>query len=275
VKKTCVIGWPIAHSRSPIIHGYWIQKHGLDATYVKKAIEPEHLAAFLLTLDSDGFVGCNVTLPYKEAAFRLVDETDTLASRLGAVNTIYIKDCRLIGTNTDGEGFLNSLSAAYPKVDLAGLLVVILGAGGSARAVIGALLDAGVREVAVANRSGSRIAELNTLFGSRVRATNSADMENCDLLIHTTPQGMEGQPPFSLDLSQLKASCVVADLIYTPLKTELLAAAEARGHRILPGLGMLLHQAVRGFEIWHGIRPEVTKELHDLVAADIGRVPAT
>ncbi len=274
MKKTCVIGWPISHSRSPIIHNYWIANYGLHACYSKEAVETAQLLSFLRNLGNNSFSGCNVTLPHKETAFRLVDETDALANRLGAVNTIYLKDKTLVGTNTDGEGFLGSLKSAYPDFMLSGTTVVVSGAGGSARAVIGALLDADVAQIAVMNRTESRVDELSAIFGERVRLSRLEDMKLCDMLIHATSQGMEGQPPLSIDLSPLKESCVVADLIYTPLKTQLLTAAEARGHRILPGLGMLLHQAVRGFELWHGIKPEVTQELFDLVSADIAKTPS-
>jgi shikimate dehydrogenase len=271
MKKTCVIGWPIAHSRSPLIHGYWIRKYGLKASYTKEAIQPERLPAFVRSLQGNGFVGCNVTLPHKEAVYGLVDEADILARRLGAVNTIYVRDGLLMGTNTDGEGFLSSLTSSYPDFDLSGKTAVIIGAGGSARAVIGALLDAGVSRAAIINRTASRVTELLELFGSRVFVAGPERMSSCDLLIHATSQGMEGQASLSFDLTLLKPTCIVADLIYTPLKTELLAAAESRGLAILPGLGMLLHQAVRGFELWHGIRPEVTQDLYDLVAADVAK----
>lgn len=271
MNKTCVIGWPIAHSRSPLIHGYWIRKYGLKASYTREAIQPERLPAFVRSLQGNGFVGCNVTLPHKEAVYGLVDEADMLARRLGAVNTIYVRDGLLMGTNTDGEGFLSSLTSSYPDFDLSGKTAVIIGAGGSARAVVGALLDAGVSRAAIINRTASRVTELRELFGSRVFVAGPERMSGCDLLIHATSQGMEGQASLSFDLSLLKPTCIVADLIYTPLKTELLAAAESRGLAILPGLGMLLHQAVRGFELWHGIRPEVTQDLYDVVAADVAK----
>jgi shikimate dehydrogenase len=187
------------------------------------------------------------------------------------VNTIYVRDGLLMGTNTDGEGFLSSLTSSYPDFDLSGKTAMIIGAGGSARAVIGALLDAGVSRAAIINRTASRVTELLELFGSRICVAGSESMSGCDLLVHATSQGMEGQASLSFDISLLKPTCIVADLIYTPLKTELLAAAESRGLAILPGLGMLLHQAVRGFELWHGIRPEVTQDLYDVVAADVAK----
>jgi shikimate dehydrogenase len=269
VIKTCVIGWPIAHSRSPLIHGYWIAKYGLDASYTKQAVAPDGLEKFLQDIARNGYAGCNVTLPHKEAACQLVDDMDELARRLGAVNTVSLKNGRLIGTNTDGEGFVSSLRASHPDFILDAKKAVIVGAGGSARAVAGALLDEGFAEIAVANRTASRIVELKAALGPRLCVASHESLAQCDLLVHATSQGMEGQPPLEFDVSVLKASCIVADLIYAPLKTSLVVAAETRGHRVLPGLGMLLHQAVRGFELWHGLTPEVTPELADLVATDI------
>jgi shikimate dehydrogenase len=272
--KTCVIGWPIAHSRSPLIHGYWIRRYSLNATYTRQAVAPPDLASFFAGMAERGLAGCNVTIPHKEAAFALIPETDALARRLHAVNTIFIRDGRLHATNTDGEGFIGSLRSAYPDFPLAGRTAVILGAGGSAKAVIGALLDQNLGSVRVINRTASRIMELNSMFDERVHVADSdRALGECDLLINATSQGMEGQAQLSLNLSGLKRSALVADLVYTPLKTKLLEEAEAAGHPILPGLGMLLHQAVHGFELWHGIRPEVTQELHDLVAADVRGVP--
>jgi shikimate dehydrogenase len=275
VKKTCVIGWPIAHSRSPLIHGYWIKQLGLDADYRKVPIKPENLPAFFREFTENGFAGCNVTIPHKEAAFQLVSECDAVAGRLGAVNTVYVRGGRLHGSNTDGEGFLNSLKAAHPDSLFASVNAVIIGAGGSARAVIGALLDEGVPCVGVINRTSSRIDELIQLFGPRVSNADDALVSSCGLIVNATSQGMEGQPSLNFDITRLKPDCMVADLVYTPLKTDFLLRAEARGHRILPGLGMLLHQAVRGFELWHGVRPEVTQELYELVTADVMRVAKT
>jgi shikimate dehydrogenase len=271
MKKTCVIGWPIAHSRSPLIHNYWMKRYGIDSRYEKVAIEPDRLQAFFEGFPASPFKGCNVTVPHKESAFRLVEHVDDHAKRLRAVNTIYLRGERLFGTNTDGEGFLASLKHDFPAFALDGLSVVVLGAGGSAKAVIGALLDVGAADIAVINRTAARIDELAGLFGSKVRAAQSDSLPGCGLLIQATSVGMESQSAQVFDFSLLNPSALVADLVYTPLKTQFLVAAEMGGHRILPGLGMLLHQAVRGFELWHGVTPEVTGELYDLVAADVAK----
>jgi shikimate dehydrogenase len=271
MKKTCVIGWPIAHSRSPLIHDYWMKRHGIHSAYEKVAVKPVELQAFFTGFLASPFKGCNVTIPHKEAAFHLIKDVDERASRLRAVNTICVRDGRLHGTNTDGEGFLGSLKQSFPDIVLTGSSAVILGAGGSAKAVIGALLDAGVAEITVINRTAARIDELISMFGPKIGAAGADGVGTCDLLIQATPMGMEGQLANAFDFSRLNPSALVADLVYTPLKTQFLAAAEARGHRILPGLGMLLHQAVRGFELWHGVRPDVTQELYELVAADVAK----
>jgi shikimate dehydrogenase len=273
MKKACVIGWPIAHSRSPLIHNYWLKKYGIDAIYEKRAVEPRNLAQFISNLATSEFTGCNVTIPHKEMAFQAVPRADEIASRLGAVNTVYLKSGVVCGTNTDGEGFIASLRHAYPGFDLKNKTAVIIGAGGAAKAIIGALLDEGIEKIGIINRTRERIHDIQAQFGSdtyEISETISNDaLKSCGLLVNTTSQGMEGQPSLELKIQSLSANTLVADIVYTPLETVLLEKAKKQGNPVLGGLGMLLHQAVRGFELWFGVRPEVTSELYELIAADV------
>ena len=273
MKKACVIGWPIAHSRSPLIHTYWLKSYGIDAVYEKKAVEPRNVAHFIANLAASEFIGCNVTIPHKEIAFQAVAKADKIANRLGAVNTVYVRDGAVFGTNTDGEGFIASLYHSHPKFNLRDKTAIIVGAGGAAKAIIGALLDEGVKKIGIINRTRERILDLQGQFSSgvyEVSETNSDDaLKNCGLLVNTTSQGMEGQPPLELEIQSLNPSALVADIVYTPLETAFLEKAKKRGNPVLGGLGMLLHQAVRGFELWFGVKPEVTAELHELITADV------
>lgn len=274
MKKACVIGWPIAHSRSPLIHNYWLKKYGIDAVYEKKAVEPEKVANFISNLATSEFIGCNVTIPHKEAAFQAVAVTDEIARRLGAVNTVYLKDGVICGTNTDGEGFIASLRHAHPAFDLRNKAAIIVGAGGAAKAIIGALLDEGVDKIGIINRTRERIRDLQVQFGSGVyeisEAISDDALKGCGLLVNTTSQGMEGQPSLELEIQKnLNPDALVADIVYTPLETAFLAKAREQGNPVLGGLGMLMHQAVRGFELWFEVKPEVTAELYELIAADV------
>jgi shikimate dehydrogenase len=273
--EACVIGWPIAHSRSPLIHGYWLRQHGIDGAYGIEAVPPEALEDFLRDLGGR-YAGCNVTLPHKETAFARVRIADTTTQRLGAVNTLFRKDGQICGTNTDGEGFLANVSFHLPDWTAASQRAVILGAGGAARAIVAVLVDAGVRSITLVNRSKDRARSLASIFGGAVHVEDwqsmPAALRQADMLVNTTSLGMKGQPPLPIDLAPLPHTAVVADIVYIPLETPLIASAQARGNPVVPGLGMLLHQAVRGFELWFGIRPKVTDELHALVAADIERV---
>ena len=273
MKKACVIGWPIAHSRSPLIHNYWLKKYGIDAIYEKKAVEPENVTQFIANLAASEFMGCNVTIPHKERVFQAVAKTDETARRLGAVNTVYLKDGVICGTNTDGEGFIASLRHAHPAFDLKNKTAVIIGAGGAAKAIIGALLDEGVKTIGIINRTRERILDLQAQFGSGgyeiSEAISNDALKSCGLLVNTTSQGMEGQPSLELEIRNLNSDALVADIVYTPLETTFLAKARQRGNPVLGGLGMLLHQAVRGFELWFGVKPEVTAELYELIAADV------
>ena len=273
MRKACVIGWPIEHSRSPLIHNYWLKKYGIDAAYEKKAVEPENVPQFIAKLATSEFIGCNVTIPHKETVFQAVAVADKIASRLGAVNTVYLKDDVVCGTNTDGEGFIASLHHSYPAFDLRNKTAIIIGAGGAAKAIIGALLDEDVARIGIINRTRERTLGLQEQFGSHVFEINGTmtgnALENCNLLVNTTSQGMEGQPQLAVDIRRLKRNALVADIVYVPLETTFMEKAKQLEHPVLGGLGMLLHQAVRGFELWFGLKPEVTAELYELVAADV------
>jgi shikimate dehydrogenase len=271
--KACVIGWPISHSRSPLIHGYWLRQLGIDGSYTRQPVEPSSLAAFVSGLSRAGYAGCNVTIPHKEAVFELVARTDETTERLGAVNTVYLRDGKVLGTNTDGEGFINSLRQEAPGFRLANARALVLGAGGASLAVVNAILEEGAKEVVVANRTLEKAEQLRQRFGSRVFPVSweeaTDQLGDCSLLVNTTSLGMKGQPELTFDMSELPQSAVVTDIVYTPLRTKLLDEAAARGNVVVEGLGMLLHQAVRGFSLWFGITPEVTQDLYDLVARDI------
>lgn len=273
MKKACVIGWPIEHSRSPLIHNYWLKKYGINAVYEKKPIETQNIVNFIANLPTSEFIGCNVTIPHKETVFKTVGVADEIANRLGAVNTVYLKNGKVCGTNTDGEGFIASLHQSYPAFSLGNKTAMVIGAGGAAKAIIGALLDEGVEKIGIINRTRERILSLQMQFGSHVfeiaAATASDELKTCELLINATSQGMEGQPPLKLNLQNLNPNALVADIVYAPLETALLKNAKDQGNPTLAGLGMLLHQAVRGFELWFGVKPEVTKELYELIAADV------
>ncbi len=265
-----VIGWPVGHSRSPRLHGWWLDRYGLDGAYVPLAVRPEDLAAAVAALPRMGFAGANLTVPHKEAALALVDEVDSLAARIGAVNTLVVRpDGGIEGRNTDAFGFLENLRRGAPDWQPSAGSAVVLGAGGAARAVVAALAEAGVPEIRLANRSAPRAEALAADFGPAVRPVawdeRSAALDGARLLVNTTTLGMAGQPPLDIDLAPLPAAALVNDIVYVPLETPLLAAARARGHRVVDGLGMLLWQAVPGFEAWFGHRPEVTAELRDFV----------
>lgn len=271
VPAACLIGWPVGHSRSPLIHRHWLRTLGIAGDYRAEAVPPDEVAAFVSTLRQRGYVGANVTIPHKERVLALA-APDERARAVGAANTLWFEDGRLRATNTDVEGFIHNLDAAAPGWNSAGTALV-LGAGGSARAVIFGLLERGAERVFVANRTLARGGELAALFGHCVEAVGwdaiNRLMPGVDLLVNTTSLGMVGQPPLEVALDSLPAHAVVADLVYAPLVTPLLAAARARALRTADGLGMLLHQAVRGFALWFGRTPQVTGELRALVEADL------
>jgi shikimate dehydrogenase len=267
----CLIGWPAAHSRSPLIHHYWLRMLGIEGGYVIEAVPPDEFQDFVFRLSLRGFVGANVTLPHKERALAL-SKPDDRASAVGAANTLWYRDGELCSTNTDVEGFINNLDACAPGWDKAEDALV-LGAGGASRAVVFGLIERGIRRVHLVNRTIERARALAVQFGASVLpATWDALgdlLPRAGLLVNTTSLGMHGQPALELDVRLLPPQAVVADLVYVPLQTPLLAAARARGLKTGDGLGMLLHQAVRGFELWFGRRPEVTSELRELVEADL------
>jgi shikimate dehydrogenase len=273
-RAACLIGWPAAHSRSPLIHHYWLRALGIEGGYNIEAVPPEGFAEFVLHLSAHGFVGANVTIPHKERALAL-SAPDARARAVGAANTLWYDGGELRSTNTDIEGFINNLDAAAPGWDAAEEALV-LGAGGSSRAVVFGLIERGFKRVHLANRTIDRARALADQFGAGVHPVAwdaiGELLPDAGLLVNTTSLGMQGQPPLEIDLSRLPSPAVVADLVYVPLETALLAAARARGLRTADGLGMLLHQAVRGFELWFGQRPQVTPELRALVEADLIKV---
>jgi shikimate dehydrogenase len=267
----CLIGWPAAHSRSPLIHHYWLRTLGIAGGYVIEAVPPDEFKDFIFRLSLRGFVGANVTIPHKERALAL-SKPDERARAVGAANTLWFADGELRSTNTDVEGFVNNLDASAPGWDGCEDALV-LGAGGSARAVVFGLLDRGIKRVHLVNRTVARARSLADEFGAGalpVAWDALGDiLPRAGLLVNTTSLGMKGQPPLELDVGRLPSHAVVADNVYVPLDTPLLAAARARGLKTADGLGMLLHQAVRGFELWFGRRPEVTAELRAVVEADL------
>ena len=270
-RVACLIGWPAAHSRSPLIHHYWLRKLGIEGGYSLEAIPPEGLAEFVSRLSAHGFVGANVTLPHKERALALT-VPDTRARAIGAANTLWYDGAELRSTNTDIEGFVGNLDASADGWD--GIEeALVLGAGGSSRAVVFGLLDRGIKHVHLANRTMERAQALADQFGAAVQPIEwdaiDGVLPRAGLLVNTTSLGMHGQPALEVDVNLLSGQAIVADLVYVPLETALLKAARARGLKTADGLGMLLHQAVRGFELWFGQRPEVTPELRALVEADL------
>jgi shikimate dehydrogenase len=270
-RAACLIGWPAAHSRSPLIHHYWLRTLGIEGGYNIEAVPPEGFAEFVLHLSTHGFVGANVTIPHKERALAL-SMPDARAQAVGAANTLWYEGGELRSTNTDVEGFINNLDACAPGWETAGDALV-LGAGGASRAVVFGLIERGIKRVHLVNRTVERARALAGQFGADVHpvAWDAIRdlMPRAGLLVNTTSLGMHGQPVLDIDVGLLPSHAVVADLVYVPLVTPLLAAARARGLKTADGLGMLLHQAVRGFELWFGRRPEVTSELRALVEADL------
>jgi shikimate dehydrogenase len=270
-RVACLIGWPAAHSRSPLIHHYWLRKLGIEGGYNIEAVPPEGFADFVGRLSAHGFVGANVTLPHKERALELT-VPDARARAVGAANTLWYEAKELRSTNTDIEGFINNLDASAKGWD-AIEEALVLGAGGSSRAVVFGLIERGIKRVHVANRTPERARVLAQQFGETVHpiawGAVAEALPQAGLLVNTTSLGMHGQPALELDIAALPSQAIVADLVYVPLETPLLAAARAQGLRTADGLGMLLHQAVRGFELWFGRRPEVTAELRSLVEADL------
>ena len=271
--KACVIGWPIEHSRSPLIHGHWLARHGTDGSYTREAVQPGELEGFLSAMPDRGFKGCNVTLPHKEAALACAHSTDDSARAIGAANTLWFEDGKLHASNTDAYGFLANLDAGAPGWDMDKSTALVVGAGGAARAVLHALASRSFRDIILVNRTRSRADALAAHFKGPVRVADweerDAHVKGSVLMVNTTTLGMTGQPPLELDLSSADEGSVVTDLVYVPLKTALLERAGAQGLVTVDGLGMLLHQAVPGFEKWFGVRPQVSDELRNLIVADL------
>ncbi len=274
-KLAGVIGWPVGHSLSPRLHGYWLRAYGVDGAYLPLPVTPENFAAAVSALPKLGFAGVNITVPHKEAALQVVDKADNNAQRIGAVNTIVIEDDgSLTGSNTDGFGFLENLRAGRPRWRADTGPAVVLGAGGAARAICAALLDAGAPEIRLLNRTRQRAEALAAAIGGAIRVIDWVEpataMPDAGLLVNTTTLGMAGKPNLDIDLAPLPPAALVTDIVYAPLRTPLLTQAEARGLATVGGLGMLLHQARPGFAAWFGRQPEVTDALADYVRAGLG-----
>ena len=270
LRRACVMGHPVAHSRSPMIHGYWLKTLRIEGAYELKDLTPEQFPAFVGQLGKNGYVGGNVTVPHKEAAFRLVSGRDEAAQAVGAVNTLWLEGGKLMGGNSDTHGFIANLDDRAPGWDVAGCRAVVLGAGGAGRSAVYALRLRGA-EVHVVNRTLARAQELAAKFGAKAHGFDAvpALLRDADVLVNCTSLGLAGKPPLEIDLAPLKPSAVVYDVVYVPLETGLLARARERGHRTVDGLGMLLQQAGFGFCKWFGGDPKVTPELRAMVEADI------
>lgn len=273
-KLAGVIGWPVAQSRSPVLHGHWLRQYGVTGAYLPLPVQPERLADAVRGLRALGFSGCNVTIPHKLGVLKLVDQVDPVAARIGAANTIVVQnDGTLSGFNTDAYGFLASLRDVRPDFKASAGPVVILGAGGAARAVAVALLDDGAAEIRLTNRTLERAQELARIDPSRIKVVpwemRESALDGAALLVNSTSQGMVGYQPLDLSLDALPKTAMVSDIVYNPLETPLLAAARKRGNTAVDGLGMLLHQAVPGFAHWFGRMPSVTEDLRAILVRDI------
>ncbi len=270
-RLACVMGWPVAHSRSPRLHGYWLRQHEIDGAYVPLAVRPKNLPQALSALSVLGFAGCNLTIPHKEAALGLVGEVTPRAARIGAINTVTVKqDGTLLGDNTDAYGFMENLRSKAPEFNPAAGPAVVLGSGGAARAVCAGLIEAGARQIYLLNRAQERAEIIARNMGAVLCpepwSGRNAVLAGASLVVNTTSLGMSGQPALDIDLALLPPEAVVNDLVYSPLTTALLGAAAARGNLTVGGLGMLLHQARPGFAAWFGVEPDVTPELGEFVA---------
>lgn len=270
IPLAAVIGHPIAHSRSPALHGYWLKRYGLKGFYIPMDVAPQDLERVLRTLPEMGFVGANVTIPHKEAILQIADIISDRAALIGAANTlIFRKDGKIHADNTDGSGFIANLRQNAPQWDPSSGPAAVLGAGGAARAVVAALIEVGAPEIRIVNRTRPRAEALKSDFGAKVVVQDwtqvGSMIADCATLVNTTSLGMTGKPDLVVNLDHLNPRCLVTDLVYAPLKTQLLIEAEDRGNPVVDGLGMLLHQAVPGFERWFGIRPEVDEATRQAV----------
>ncbi len=276
IRRAAITGWPVGHSRSPLIHGFWLDRYRIEGSYDRVPVAPQDAENFYRNLKGSGLVGCNVTVPHKEVAYHCCDWLDPAAQAIQAVNTLWLEQDgnRICGANTDGLGFLGNLDQGAPGWDRSPGPALVLGAGGAARAAIWALLSRNFAPVYIANRTVSKAEILSAHFGSDSKAISldslSTILGELALLVNTTSLGMAGQPPLDLDLEELSLTALVTDAVYSPLETELLRWARARGNPTVDGLGMLLHQAAPAFERWFGVLPEVTVELRDLILADLG-----
>ncbi|NVK33578.1 MAG: shikimate dehydrogenase [Rhodobacteraceae bacterium] len=275
VPKIAITGWPVTHSRSPLVQGYWLEKYGIEGSYVKHAVEPEDAETFYQDLAKSGLSGCNVTVPYKELAARSCKVLDDAAQKIGAANTLWLdENGDLNGANTDGLGFLGNLDQQIPDWDKKADVGVVLGAGGGARAVVWALLSRNVKKVHIFNRTVSKAQKIADEFGSETIAHSWDKIGDflgaADILVNTTSLGMTGKDPLNIALKNLSQTAVVTDIVYSPLETDLLKSARERGNKTVDGLGMLLHQAVPGFEKWFGLKPEVDEDLRKLILKDLG-----
>jgi len=269
-----VMGWPVMHSRSPKLHNYWLAQHGLIGAYVPLAIKEAGLEKALRALPALGFAGCNLTIPHKEQAMKIVDHLDPVAKRIGAMNCVIVgADGSLSGTNNDGFGYIASIREAKPDWRADAGPITVLGAGGAARAVLVSLIDEGAKEIRLTNRTASRAEDLAREFGGPIKTVAWNDrhdaLEGAAMVINTTSQGMVGQPEMDLTLDLLPKSALVSDIVYIPLETPLLSAARQRGNTTVNGLGMLLHQARPAFKAWFGVMPDVTSELRKMIEATI------
>lgn len=267
-----VMGWPVAHTRSPVIHNHWISKHGLKGAYVQLPVKPGSLEAAIRGLPALGFAGCNITVPHKISAMPWMDEIHPAAQRIEAINTVVVReDGSLLGVNNDGIGYIQSLRDADPHWRADQGPAMVIGAGGAARAIVVALLDEGVPELRITNRTQEKAQAFRDAFGERIKVIpwneRSSAMAGLSLLVNTTTQGMHGQPPLDVVLNDLPLEAMVSDAIYIPLETPLLTTARQRGHRTVNGLGMLLNQARPAFKAWFGVMPDITPELIKAVHA--------
>jgi shikimate dehydrogenase len=267
--RACVIGWPVSHSRSPLIHSHWLAAFGLSGSYERHPVPTDAIDAFVAELKAGSWVGCNVTIPHKGAMASQCDRLSETAKRLGSVNTVWREGELLCGDTTDGIGFLGALDQELPGWDAARGSALIIGAGGAAPPIVDALRSRGFKKITLASRTTSRAEALAAALGCEAAPLDRLELGGVDLLVNASPAGMAGQPALALDLSALPSHAIVDDIVYAPAVTPLLAAARAQGLRHVGGLGMLLHQAAPGFERFFGMRPAVTPELRALVEADV------
>ncbi|MBL8791686.1 MAG: shikimate dehydrogenase [Rhizobiales bacterium] len=271
--RACVIGFPIKHSRSPMIHGHWLKQFGIAGEYARVEVRPEELREFLGTLPERGLAGCNITLPHKEPACNYVQHLDDRGRRTGSINTVYVRDGQTFATSTDGEGFVENILWRLPSFSFSGKTALILGAGGTSRALIDEMLRRGADHVLLANRTPEKAEKIAKVFPGQVTALSLAHLDDAlscaDLLVNATSAGIADAAKIVVPFARLKQDAVVTDVNYVPLVTPFLQEAAAHGHVVVPGLGMLLHQAVPGFELWFGKRPVVNDALYTLIARDI------